>query len=84
MNKVGRPVTVGELRALIANLPDDMPLHQRGNMGDHPPGITFVIRDLAAHTCDTTYFADVETDPLWSKPAQREGFGKAVKSLCIL
>jgi hypothetical protein len=74
--------TVGELADLLDKLPRDMPLHRHGNMGDQPPGITFLLRLLAVAKEDPTYFADIEHDPLWSLPAQRRGFGKAIKSLC--
>jgi hypothetical protein len=36
MKPVGNPKTIGELRKMIAQLPDDMPLHHRGSIGDHP------------------------------------------------
>lgn len=82
MKPVGIPKTVGELRSLIADLPDDMPLHHRGNVGEHPPGLMLVIRKLAPHKHERSYFADIENDKLWSKPEERKGFGKAVDTLC--
>jgi len=82
--KRGCPKTVGELRAFIAELPDDMPLHHRGNMGEHPPGLMLMIRHLASAKSDPTYFADIETDEIWSRPDRRKGFGKSVLSLCVI
>lgn len=82
MVAVGNPKTIGELRALIASLPDEMPLHHRGSMGDHPPGLMLIIRKLAAAKSDPTYFAAIEDDPMWSKPAARKTFGEAVDTLC--
>jgi hypothetical protein len=79
---IGLPKTVGELRTLIAKLPDDMPLHHRGNVGDHPVGLMLVIRTLAPASNEPSYFADIETDVVWSKPERRDSFGEAVEALC--
>lgn len=84
MKPVGRPTTVGELRALIAKLPDDMPLHHRGDMGDHPPGVSLVIRKLAFHKDEPGYFGDIENDAVWSKPEYRLGFSKPFPCLCTI
>lgn len=82
MKPVGVPKTVGELRSLIEKLPDAMPLHHRGTMGDHPVGWMLVIRTLAPALSEPAYFADIETDTVWSKPEQRASFGEAIEALC--
>lgn len=84
MKLVGVPRTVGELRALLAALPDNMPLHHHGNMGEYPPGLMLVIRNLAVAKSDPMYYADIENDPIWSKPDERPGFGKAIATLCTV
>ena len=84
MKPVGIPKTVGELRAFIAEMPDDMPLHHRGNVGEHPVGLMLVIRKLAAAKNEPDYFADIEDDPIWSKKDRRSGFGKAFDALCTV
>lgn len=74
--------TVGELRARIANLPDNMPLHHRGDMGDFPPGKILTFRKLAEHKMEP-YFADIENDPVWSNRKYRDEFGEPVACLCL-
>ena len=74
--------TVGELRALLADLADDMPLHRRGDMGEHPQGVTLVLRYLAASKVDPNYFADLEHDTVWSKPEYHDQFETPIRALC--
>lgn len=74
--------TVGELKAALADLPDDMPIHRRGDLGDRPAGMTLVLLGLAQAKQDASYFADIENDEVWSKPKHRKEFGSAFKALC--
>ena len=83
MKPVGHPHTVGELRKMLETLPDDMALHGSGSMGQHPPGVIFVIRRLAAAKSDPNYFADVEHDTVWSRPQYRDDFGQSRDTLCV-
>ena len=76
--------TVGELKAFLASLPDDMPLHHRGDIGDQPRGLHLLVRTLAEARHEQGYFADIERDALWSKPQYRETFGQSFKALCAL
>lgn len=57
--------TVGDLAALLATLPQDMPLYKRGTMGDWVQNVTVRVKPLAKHTnTDENYTADL-TDPVW-------------------
>jgi hypothetical protein len=78
------PATVGELRALIASLPDDMPLHTRGSVGEFPPTMRLAIINLAAALNDPTYFAAIEVDPIWSQPKHKGTFAAKFRALCVL
>lgn len=79
----GHPETVGELRKLLEGLPDDMPLHQRGNLGEFLRGIWLFRRKLAEAKGEAGYYADIEHDQVWSKPEKRGTFGKTFDALCI-
>lgn len=76
--------TVGELRALLADLPDDMPLHERGNCGEWTLGIGVAQTKLAAAKRDPGYFAAIESDPLWSQKQHRKAFGPAFTALLFV
>jgi hypothetical protein len=80
--KRGRARTVGELRQFLAGFPDEMPLHQRGDAGSHPRGLTLIVRTLAEAKAEAGYYADVVNDPVWSKPTRRAAFGPTFKALC--
>lgn len=88
--KAGDPIqgvvakTVGELRAALATLPDDMPIHHRGNMGEFPLSATMVLLTLADSLAEPGYFAAIEIDRIWSKPNRRKAFGPAFKALCSI
>jgi hypothetical protein len=76
--------TVGELRAALATLPDDMPIHHRGNRGDFPPGASMVLLTLAQANADPDYFAAIEIDSIWSRPRYKDEFGTHFQTLCIV
>jgi hypothetical protein len=78
------PKTVGELRAILAALPDDMPLHHQGSMGEHPAGLCLLVRQLAEANAEAGYFADVSADPVWSKPQHANSFAKPFPALCTV
>lgn len=68
------PQTVGELKAVLAGLPDDMPLHHHGNVGDHPRGLLLAVFRLAAHKEDAGYFADMTPGSHWADPKYEGSF----------
>lgn len=76
--------TVGQLRTLLASLPDDLPLHHKGSVGDHPPGVTFVVLQLAVSNYDRTYYADIEHDRIWSRKELRTDFTAPFAALCVI
>lgn len=63
----GEAQTVGELAAILAKLPADMPLYRRGNIGDWVQGVEIGTRKLALHSNHSEkYVADL-TNPTWKK-----------------
>lgn len=74
--------TVGELRAALDKLPDDMPIHHRGNMGDFPPGATLALITLASSNAEPDYFAAIDIDTAWSKERYKDEFGTRFQALC--
>jgi hypothetical protein len=59
--------TVGDLAQLLASLPQDMLLFQRGNIGNWTQNVKIGARKLAKHRNDAeNYHADM-TDPVWQK-----------------
>ena len=65
--------TVGDLAAVLATLPQDMPLYKRGSMGDWTQNVTIQVKPLAKHTStEEDYTADL-TDPVWRGQAKTAG-----------
>ncbi len=73
--------TVGELRDAIAHLPNDMPIHHRGDMGDYPKGSDIILINLAQSKKESDYFAAIEIDPVWKN--YKDQFGDLFKALCF-
>lgn len=76
------PQTVGELKAVLANLPDDMPLHHHGNAGEYPRGLLLTVFRLAAHKADASYFADLTPGGFWADPKYEGAFETPFDALC--
>lgn len=76
------PRTVGELKAILAALPDDMPLHHHGNAGEYPPGLLLTILRLAAHKEDPSYFGDMTPGSFWADPKYDGSFDTPRDALC--
>lgn len=57
--------TVGELADVLAKLPRDMRLYQRGSMGDWTPSVVVGTKLLMKHkNPEENYVAD-SADPVW-------------------
>ncbi len=66
---------VGDLQDLIAKLPRDMPVHQRGGAGNWRVGAEVRVRKLSPHKTDPSYVADVKNDRTWKKAKKQFGPG---------
>ena len=66
MAKPIRIQTIGDLRSAIRDLPDDTPVHSKGNDGGWPQGTIISIKPLARATIEPNYIAD-PSERIWFK-----------------